>query len=220
MAATARDMITGDVRISYPSLFTARAMPGDANAVPKFSAVFLIPKSTDMKPYIAALNAAMMESWGKLMDRKAMKHPPIVNSEIDGYWRIRASAKRRPGVVFPDLTVVTEEQYVYPGMWVRAHLRTYTYDKPNRGVSFGLQNVQLVRDGERLDGGRRAEEVFAPVEGGFNFGEHVFNFGEHVDPPAQKPATKAPRSAAPAPAASDEDWLTGGDAAAEDDLPF
>jgi hypothetical protein len=193
-------------------------MPGDANAVPKFSAVLLIPKSTDMKPYIAALNAAMMESWGKLMDRKAMKHPPIVNSEIDGYWRIRASAKRRPGVVFPDLTVVTEEQYVYPGMWVRAHLRTYTYDKPNRGVSFGLQNVQLVRDGERLDGGRRAAEVFAPVDGRL---AGLADGGVYVDPQApQKPATKAPRSAAPAPAASDEDWLTGGDAAAEDDLPF
>ena len=42
----------------------------------------------------------------------------------------------------------------------------YAYEKMgNAGVSIGLNNLQLVRDGEPFSGRRKAEEAFSAIEG-------------------------------------------------------
>ncbi|HKJ88554.1 MAG TPA: ssDNA-binding protein, partial [Gammaproteobacteria bacterium] len=48
---------------------------------------------------------------------------------------------------------------------VRASVRPFAYDtQGNRGVSFALNNIQLLRDGERLDSRVAPEEDFDAVE--------------------------------------------------------
>jgi hypothetical protein len=40
----------------------------------------------------------------------------------------------------------------------------YAYDKAgNRGVAFGLQNIQKLKDGEAFDGRSKPEDDFQPV---------------------------------------------------------
>lgn len=49
----------------------------------------------------------------------------------------------------------------YPGAIVRAHLSAFSYDTDgNKGVSFGLNHVQKLAEGERIDGRQSADEVF------------------------------------------------------------
>ncbi len=62
----------------------------------------------------------------------------------------------------PDALPICE---VYAGMYAIATLRPFVYDvNGNRGVSFGLQNIQILRDGEPLDGRMRPEQEFEAVE--------------------------------------------------------
>ena len=48
---------------------------------------------------------------------------------------------------------------------MRASLRPFTYDtNGSKGVSFALQNLQKLRDGERIDGRLRPEDEFEAIE--------------------------------------------------------
>ncbi|PWG75044.1 hypothetical protein DF186_14750, partial [Enterococcus hirae] len=45
-------------------------------------------------------------------------------------------------------------------------IRPFTYDvSGNRGVAFGLQNVQKLRDGDPLGGRTKPEDDFEPMPG-------------------------------------------------------
>jgi len=60
-----------------------------------------------------------------------------------------------------DGTVIPQAQEVYAGARARDLLSVYAYDtQGNRGVSFGLSGVQVMGDGERLDGRANAEDMF------------------------------------------------------------
>jgi hypothetical protein len=74
-------------------------------------------------------------------------------------------SKTRPGVVNAMLEVVTDADEAYAGRYVKASLTAYTYDvKGNKGVTFGLNNVQLLEAGERLDGRRNPADEFQQEE--------------------------------------------------------
>ena len=50
---------------------------------------------------------------------------------------------------------------MYPGVIVRASVTAFAFDTDgNKGVSFGLNNLQKVRNGERIDGRVAAENEF------------------------------------------------------------
>jgi hypothetical protein len=80
-------------------------------------------------------------------------------------------AKPKP-LVIPADKIAAE---LYPGAIVRASVNAFAYDrKGNKGVSFGLNNVQKIRDGARLDSRKKAEDDFtvdlaAPVPDLANF---------------------------------------------------
>jgi len=64
-------------------------------------------------------------------------------------------------VRYRDGTVLTAARPVYAGVIGRGLLSVFTYDNNgNTGVGLGLNGVQVIRDGERLDGRKRAEDVF------------------------------------------------------------
>jgi len=50
---------------------------------------------------------------------------------------------------------------MYPGAGVRASVSAFAYDSNgNKGVSFALNNMQKVSEGERLDGRAAADDEF------------------------------------------------------------
>jgi hypothetical protein len=100
------------------------------------------------------------------------KHPyyrdkVIVSFNCEGY---------PPDVVYADMTPCKNPRDVYSGMYARASVRAFAFPNPKKpkidpatklpiamdpGVSFGLNNVQKIRDGEPLGAMRsKAEDDF------------------------------------------------------------
>jgi hypothetical protein len=80
----------------------------------------------------------------------------------------------RPGVVNAKLRELTEQEItelVYPGAVCRATLLVSAFDAPGaKGVTCLLQNIQLLRDGDRLVAKRDASSDFSATEDS-DFGE-------------------------------------------------
>ena len=82
--------------------------------------------------------------------------------------RFSTGEEYKPGVVDrfrgPDgkAVTITSDEVFYSGCYARAEVRVWAYDSPeSKGVTFMLNNVQKLGDGERLGGGKRsAGDVF------------------------------------------------------------
>lgn len=160
------NIITPKARMSYPHLFRAQGMDGSE---PKFSLSLLIPGASDIVRLKQAAEAMAKEKWPNGV--KNLRSPFLDAEEKDdgdhakGMVLIRASSKQKPGLVDARGNNVEDEAEVYAGRWCVASLRCFAYDRNgNRGVSFGLQNVQLLDHDEPIGGGRvRAEDEFEAV---------------------------------------------------------
>jgi len=164
-------VLTPEFRVSYPAVFQPKSAAEGQE--PKYSISMIFPKAknadgtwesvmdsapTEMK---AAVAAAIVAKWGA--DRakwpKGLKLPFRDGSEKDqdGYGEgvifVNASSKNKPGVVDQTVTDIIEPSKFYGGCYARAKINAFAYDKAgNRGVAFGLNNVQLIRDGEPFGG--------------------------------------------------------------------
>ena len=79
--------------------------------------------------------------------------------EYKGMMFLNANSKTAPGVVDKDLNVILDSEEFYSGCWGRVSVNFFPYDSAgNRGVGVGLNNVQKLKDGERLGGARATAE--------------------------------------------------------------
>jgi len=126
-----------------------------------YQATFLLPPTADLSPLHAAIEAAMLEKWGKVIKIPAAKHPIKDAGEKDyaGYeagWHYIATNSDRPiGVVdASNVPLSVGDKRIYPGCWVRGMVKAFAWEHPTggRGVSFDLQAVQYLKEGERFDG--------------------------------------------------------------------
>lgn len=169
-------------RISFPALFKAKSFDGQE---PKYSATLLFDDKAQATPEFAALKKAAAdaakEKWGDKIPAN-LRNPFRQGSEkpnLDGYDGcvfINCSTKQRPGVVGPNVEQLDEGD-IGAGDYVRCSLNVYAYDqKGNKGISFGLRNVQKLADGESLGGRSRPEDDFTPVaEGAGKDVDELFN---------------------------------------------
>jgi hypothetical protein len=68
---------------------------------------------------------------------------------------------KKPRKVTKDEQVPGNPNEVYAGCLIRAAVNAYGYDRQgNKGVSFGLNGVQKVDEGKRLDNRVAAEDTF------------------------------------------------------------
>lgn len=170
-------------RLSYPNLFEMQEF---ADGKKSYSLVMLIPKTEGfetqprkdpvLRSLYEALKTAALEQW-KGDIPKALKLPikdgdvardgeAEAAAECQGMWIIGASTKNRPGIVRGDLTYIAEkDNEMYPGCWVYVKVRAFAWTNQYKksGCSFGLRNVQKVRDGERLGGAAPAHDDFEPI---------------------------------------------------------
>ena len=165
---------TGKVRFSYAhQLYEAK--PNDKGAL-KFGVTLLIPKS-DTATYAALCAAAeackRRAAPGK--DEAFYKAPPrtlhdgdgvkpnsgeAYGPEAKGHWVINVSANDKPGIVDENLQPMMEK--INSGDYVRADLGGFWFETSgNKGVSFGINNVQFLERGERIDGRQDAATAFA-----------------------------------------------------------
>jgi hypothetical protein len=168
-----RTCVTPEFRVSFPVLFKPKAFKNNA---PKFSLVMLFDKKTDLKALKQAVFNAAVEKYGKDKAKWPKKlKMPFRDGDVDkagvlGYENIifitaTAPQEYPPGVVNQRLDPIINESELYAGCYARAQLYAYPYDNTgNIGITFGLNNVQKLRDGEKFSGRQNAENVFEAVE--------------------------------------------------------
>lgn len=168
-------VVTGKVRFSYANVFTPKAMEEGGEA--KYSISVLIDKkdTATIARINAAIDAAIEVGKNKLADKngrvnKAALKLPLRDGDIDraddpayaGKLFINASSNRKPGIIDADKLEITTPDEFYSGCYGRASINFYAFNaRGNKGIAAGLQNLQKLEDGERLDGSSSAEEDFA-----------------------------------------------------------
>jgi hypothetical protein len=167
----AGNIITPKCRMSFPVLFEPQPPPNQPAGKKRYGVALLIPAGCDLTLLKQQAAAAAKEQWGEKIPAN-LKSPFLdagkyqYNGYEEGWTLLRPTTINKPGLVNAKGENISDESEVYPGRWCVASLRAYAYDvSGNRGVSFGLQNIQLLDHDEPLGGRARAEEEFAPVEG-------------------------------------------------------
>lgn len=172
-------VVTGKVRLSYCHLWEKYA--ADEEQEPKYSVVILVPKSD--KKTIAAIenaqrvalengkysrfNGKIPQNWkntfrdGDEDDSVDLEKSP----EYAGHMFMTVSAKTQPGIVDRQVQKIMDSSEVYSGCYARVSINAFPFNtQGNKGVSFGLNNVQKLADGEPLGGRARAEDDFEELE--------------------------------------------------------
>lgn len=172
-------VITPEAIISYPAIFET-----DKNG--KFGCALVFPAGTDLSDLKQAAFQVVVDKFGEPKAKEMLKkgqfkliggsHHTFRTDKEEEYGEgavfINARGTKQPGVVsrIPDPRTgkpmaITDPEEIYPGAVVRASVSPFWYDKEgNKGVAWGLNNLQKIRDGERLDGRSRAEDEFAADE--------------------------------------------------------
>lgn len=172
---------TGEVRLSYCNLITPRSP--QEGAAPKYSCVLLIPKNTaDGKATLAKIRAAQTQAledgktkfggkvpakWTNTLHDGDTEADLERNPEYAGMWYISTSANEQypPNIVNRRLEKIMDATEIYSGMWARVSMVAFAFNtQGNKGVSFGLRNVQKLRDDEPFGGVSRAEDDFDALD--------------------------------------------------------
>lgn len=160
--------ITPMFRVSFPKVFEPESYKGQD---PKYSITMLFDSKADLADMKRAARNAIIEKFGKdKADWPRKYRRPFRNgdekSDMDGYAGmtfVTASAKEKnkPNVVNKNLKPIIDESDFYAGCYAHASLIAFWYDEPSPGVSFALQNVIKIKDGEPFSGKPSAQEDFS-----------------------------------------------------------
>ena len=173
---TTTKLITNTVRLSFVHLLEpAETLAGDM----KYSTQILIPKSDTAtlgkieNAIEAAKEIAKAKNWnGKIPANLNMplrdgdeEFDDDGNAKIPGHYFMNVSCKTKPGIVDRYVQPLTDPERVYSGVYARVSLNAFGYSAAgNKGISFGLNNVQIIKDGEFLGGRSSADADFDEFE--------------------------------------------------------
>lgn len=180
MAQTSKKLKLPVALGSYVSIFKARPAMQEGGK-PKYQLVLIWPKKD--KAQLAELQKAIVEvaaarfgttkEGNKVDVVEALKTGKLKNPLRDGdierpddkvfanSYFVTASSERAPGVVDRAVQPVFEDGEAYSGCSFRASVALFAFEKAgNRGVAVGLNNLQVVSKGPRLDGKKSAEDDF------------------------------------------------------------
>lgn len=179
-----------NVVLSYPQLFVPKMPPNaKPGQKARYSCMILIPHDVDIKGLQEACYNLLLEKWGdktQALVEAGMQNQPNGlrwpfrkdNVRRDGGKRydetkykcyITPWSESPPGMVDryagPDgkplpITQASNDKF-YAGCVVNVSVNPFVYDNQgNRGVNFGLGNLQFWADGERLDNRVSAQDEF------------------------------------------------------------
>jgi hypothetical protein len=171
-------MITPIMRLSFPALFEPKANPSGKM---KYGCSLLISKDdvAGVKQLQDAIQKAMQKGKETLWSNKipAFRYQPLRDGDAElasgektdpvykNTFFLNASADTAPGIVMATGSgpkPILDVSAIFAGCWVRADINAFPYkNSGNCGVGWGLNNVLLVKEGERLDGRMRATDAFA-----------------------------------------------------------
>lgn len=166
-------VVLENVRGSYVTIFTPKQ---DDQGKDKWSMTVLLPKTdtVQLQKIRAAQKAAIIAKYGDkppvglkstLYDGDG-KRPSgdDFGPECKGHYVMTVSSNKRPGIVDQNVQPILDASKVVSGDYFNVEINAFCFEaKGNKGVSFGLNNVQWIAKGEALSGQRRPEDVFKPV---------------------------------------------------------
>lgn len=170
-------VVTGKVRLSYVHVWE-KYSPDPVKQEPKYSVTLLIPKSdtVTMDKINAALLAAYDKGKSKLGGKKFEQVKTTLkdgdtdadlerNPENAGCWYLTVSANTKPGIVDAQVEPILDQSEVYSGIYARVSMNAFAYDAGvNKGLSFGLNHIQKIADGEMLGGRTKASDDFDELD--------------------------------------------------------
>jgi hypothetical protein len=173
-------VITGKTRFSYEHLL--KAQEGINGGEPKYSVSILIPK--DDKKTLDKIKKAIEEAkkdgvarFGAKFVKSSNFKTPLRDGDADksddpayeNCYFLNVSSKTKPGVVDKNLNPIIDPSEIYSGCYGRASIVAFPYSvNGSNGISFALQNVQKLEDGEPLGGKSRPEDDFEAVDDDFD----------------------------------------------------
>lgn len=175
-------MLSPQGRVSFPSVFEPTAM--EEGQKPKFSLTLLFdPATMDdqqkklLQEMVHAADKAAREKFQvglkEAYKGKQLTNPFRKTDEKPDYYPpggifVKFSSLVKPGLVDTAKRQIEEVSgEFYPGCWAHVSYTVYAYDvSGNRGVSFGLKNIQKTKDDESFSGGRSTpDEDFESLVG-------------------------------------------------------
>jgi len=172
------------VRVSFPTVFKPRMFAGQQGD-PKYSITMMFDKNNQeqmgfLREVMKDLETALAQQWP---DEAVRPRTPLVgetrspikdgdktvntngiplvekNAEYAGHYILRASSTNKPVVVDANGQDIIDSNEIYGGCFCKVNFTTYAFTSPqNKGVTFGLNGVQKVEDGESFGGGRMSKE--------------------------------------------------------------
>ena len=174
----------GEVRFGYCHVFSPRKKEDGSDD--KYGVQLLIPKSD--KEAVKLINDAIevakktgvSTKWNGKMPPASKLNLPLRDGDeefpddevYEGMWFMNANTglTRKPGIRVLDngqLVEALDEDDFYSGCYGAAAVSLYPYNSNgNLGVACALNNAIKTRDGERLAGGRSAEQDFDDLTSG------------------------------------------------------
>ena len=139
----------------------------------KFSTAIVFKPGTDLGELEALVSKAMEELAPKDVNRKALRNPlardgaekeHLGGPYVEGAKFFTAKTNFKPQVIDGDQNPIFDRDDVYAGCTGRLLVHCYYYDRDgNKGIGFGLDGVQKMGEGERIDGGVDVTTVFDKV---------------------------------------------------------
>ena len=179
MAQKQNQITTPVFRVSFPAVFEPTHM--DKNAAEKdkrYKITMIFDKKTDISSLKKIALDAAVGKWGA----DKTKWPKGMNKTFrdgaekdtdgfgDGVIFCSATSKMRPGLVDGDTQPIIDQSEFYGGCYARATVTAFAYVFGKQGVTFGLRNIQKVKDGELFSSRTKAEEDFDSIKAPANDG--------------------------------------------------
>lgn len=169
-------VITGEVRFSYAHVFEPSSM--NEGETKKYSVALIIPKKD--KATVAKIEKAIASALEAGKSKFGGKIPPVWKNPLrdgdlerpddavyENAFFINANSTTKPGVVDEDVQAIIDPSEFYSGCYGRASINFYAFNvSGNKGVAAGLNNLQKLKDGDRLSGGPSATDDFGSEDFG------------------------------------------------------
>ena len=174
-------IFTPNFRVAFPQVFEPKSINGGK---PKYSITMIfdmdkINKNAEQKDkwdkMVASIEETAIGKWSpvpavlkkpfKKGDDQRNKETGDVYNGFEGMVTVNALSETRPGLLGPDANPIMQQSEFYGGCYARATINAYAWQHPQsgKGVSFGLQNIQKVDDGETFGGKSKAEDDFGAI---------------------------------------------------------
>ena len=176
---SALTVVTGDhktpARISYAKIFKSEW--NDLSGKEEYSCMVLIPKS-DTTTVNALKQAVKTAIKGKFGDKQPKGlRIPLRDGDKEGeggvpsgseagqapygdHYFFNCKNSRQPAIVDQKRRAILDPEQIVSGFYVRFSINAFAYDNKSKGVSFGLNAVQLIREGKKLGNSFNVNNVF------------------------------------------------------------